>query len=217
MKYIFLSLFFNFYWCFSQEFNIPVGYTKVLEVKGDLNKDGIEETVVVYNTDEKEPEIGFKRVLCIFEIKNGKRILLKKNATILRNSTDNGFYNTSNSENADPLDTFIVKKNTLIIQQKRFHNSRRATQSKLIFRCQENDWFLIGSTCHYYDTCLFEEVHDINFSTNKVHITKDTSSCDDDEKESHSFKKYEYNFSKTTLDTYKPTEVEIKKGVYTYY
>lgn len=217
MKCVFLSLFFNFFLCFSQKVNIPVGYTKVLEVKGDLNNDGIEEFVVVYNTNEKEPEIGFKRVLYIFEIKKGKRVLLKKNTNILRNSTDSGFYNTRSSENADPIDILIVKNNTLIIQQKRFNNSRRATQSKLIFRYQKNDWFLIGSTCRYYDTCLFDDVHDINFSTNKVHITKDTSSCDDEEKESHSFKKYEYNFLKTTLDTYKPTEVEIKKGVYTYY
>ncbi len=217
MKYIFLSFFLNVFICPSQEIQIPKTYVKVKEVRGDLNKDGIDEVVSVYNTDKKQEDTGFSRVLYIFKIENGKRILVKKNTNILRNSTDSGFYNASNSYDIEPIDTLFIKNNTLVIQQKRFHNSRRATQSKLIFRYQKKDWFLIGSTCRYYDTCLFNDVHDINFSTNKIHITKDTSSCDDDEKETHFFKAYKYNFPKVTLDSYKPTEVEIKKGVYTYY
>lgn len=217
MKITFLFLFFFISMCFSQEFKEPKEYSKVLEVKGDLNEDGVKEIVTVYNTNKEELRIGFKRVLYIFEIKNNKRVLLKKNTTVLWNSKDCGFCNIGNSDENDPIETILIKNNTLIIKQKTANNSRRSQTSKLIFRFQHNDWYLIGTTFNYYDTCLFDYLYDINFSTNKIHITKDTSSCDENDKQTHFFHKYNYNFKKVTLDSYEPTELEIKKGVHVYY
>ncbi|MBO6201853.1 MAG: hypothetical protein J6N74_09575 [Chryseobacterium sp.] len=36
-----------------KDFIIPKGYEKILETKGDLDKDGKDETVMVFNTDKK--------------------------------------------------------------------------------------------------------------------------------------------------------------------
>ena len=49
-------------------------------------------------------------------------------------------------------------------------------------------------------------------------VTKEFPGCEDDiEEEATTVKNYIYKFPKTTMDTYKITEIEISKGVYAYY
>ena len=47
------------------DFIIPANYSKVLETKGDLDKDGTEEIVYVFDTDKKDNYGGLFRVLYI--------------------------------------------------------------------------------------------------------------------------------------------------------
>lgn len=72
-----------------------------------------------------------------------------------------------------------IKNNTLIIEHETHNNSRRTENYKQIFRYQNNDWYLIGSKYRYWDTCDFDYTYDINFSTQKINIAKDTGNCDD--------------------------------------
>lgn len=204
--------------CFAQKTTIPKNYIEIHEVKGDLDKDGIPEIVKIYNNTSKgNSENGFKRVLRIYKKENNQLKLIKENSTILKDSKDCG-YCSFLSDKPEPILKIEIKKNTLRITQQTFNNSRRTEESRLIFRYQNNNWFLIGSTYKHYDTCDFDFTYDINFSINKMIISKEYPGCEDDIEETPStVKSYKYTFPKTTMDSYKPTEIEILKGIYAYY
>ncbi len=157
------------------EQSLPSGYVKVLEAKGDLDKDGVEEIVYVFNTDVKVAEKGFERELFICKTFNNNVKVWKNNKSVLWYSNDS-FY----SENGITL-SVEMSNNTLIISQTRNTNSRHTQTSKTIFRYQNEDWFLIGSTFNFDDTCAFSYQYDINFSTKKVIVDETYDSCDDDD------------------------------------
>lgn len=188
-------------------FNVPAGYVKVDEVKGDLDKDGIDEQVYVYNSDKQDGGIGFYRALYICKVKDGKIKLWKKNATILWSSKDCGFCLEEGIELS-----LEIKNNTLIIAQTFKHNSRHTSTYKNIFRYQNADWFLIGSTYHNYDTCDFDFSYDINFSTKQVSVAENYGSCDDDDKKVPEDESYHFKYpfkSIPKMDGFKTGQVEL--------
>lgn len=201
----------------AQRFQLPKNCTIVKTIKGDLDKDGIDETVLVCNINQtSDLKESFGRKLFILK-QNGKDLILwKENSTILRDTKDCGF---CSNDGETPLTNIEIKNNTLTIVQETYNNSRRTERNKLIFRYQNNDWFLIGSTYRYWDTCDFDHRCDINFSTNQVIITDIEGDCDDVEykKKGTSFKKFDHRFKKITLDSYKPTEIKLNKDVYFIY
>ncbi|MCT4296229.1 hypothetical protein HZP23_00310 [Elizabethkingia anophelis] len=202
-----------------QNFQLPKNCTAVRTIYGDLDKDGRDEKVIVCNLNQtKDPKKNYKRVLYILKKDNNNQDqLFKKNTNILWGSKECGF---CFEENSDPLVDISIKNNTLIIEYETHNNSRRTENYKQIFRYQNNDWYLIGSKYRYWDTCDFDYTYDINFSTQKINIAKDTGNCDDIEdskKESSSFETYTYKFPKVTMDNYKATEVKFKPKVYFYY
>lgn len=157
------------------DFEIPKGYKIVMQTDGDLDRDGFNETVYICNTRKLHENTGYERVIYITKQINGKRKLWKENTTVLWNSKDCGFY----AEEGVPLKLEIIR-NTLSITQTFNHNSRHSSSFKSIFRYQQNNWFLIGSTHHDYDNCDFDFTYDINLSTGKIIIDKEYSSCDND-------------------------------------
>ena len=212
---LFYSILFNI--TYSQNFELPQNCTVIKKIVGDLDKDGINEIVIVCNLDQtKNLTENFKRKLYILKKNNNHFILFKENSNILNSSKECGFCFNKNS---DPLKNIEIKNGSLIIEQETNNNSRRKENNKLIFRFQNNDWFLIGSTYRYWDTCDFDYKYDINFSTNKIIITKINGNCDDVEykKESKSIKKYNYKFPKVTIDKYKPTELKYDEKTFFYY
>lgn len=157
-----------------QDFKVPPNYQLVQKVEGDLDNDGINETVYAYNTATKQGEKGMKRILYITKKVNGKMKLWKMNSSVLWSSEDCGFY----ASEGVPLE-MEIKRNTLSISQTFNHNSRHSSTYKSIFRYQHEDWFLIGSTHHDFDNCDFDFSYDVNFSIGKVIIDKTYSSCDE--------------------------------------
>ena len=157
----------------SNVFSAPKGYQKVLETKGDLDKDGKPEVVLVYNIP-KVGETDLVRIMYICKQENGKLKLWKSNTSILRSSRDCGFC-VDEGVNL----SVRIKNNTLITEQSFNHNSRHYSTWKNIFRFQNNDWFLIGSTYRDYDTCDFDYQYDINFSTKKVAVAYTYGDCDE--------------------------------------
>lgn len=201
----------------AQKFSLPKNCTVVKTIKGDLDKDGIEETVLVCNIDQTSDEKkSYGRKLFILKQNEKDYILWKENSTVLRDTKDCGFCFVDNDT---PLVKLEIKNNTLIIVQETYNNSRRTESNKLIFRFQNNDWFLIGSTYRYWDTCDFDHRCDINFSTNEVMMTDIRSNCDnvEYERDGKSFRKFKYVFKKVTLDSYKFTEIKFKKDVFFIY
>ena len=64
----FITILFFFQVSFGQQDIIPKQYQSIKEVYGDLDKDGIQEKVVVYNMSDKEDEInGIDREVVIFK------------------------------------------------------------------------------------------------------------------------------------------------------
>ncbi|SHM39854.1 hypothetical protein [Chryseobacterium polytrichastri] len=157
-----------------KDFSVPKNATKVLETEGDLDKDELNETVIVYNTGEKIEYQGYKRKFYILKKINGKLKIWKENSSLLE-SSEAGFYPESNQLEVS------IKNNCLVILQSFFTNSRHTDTSKHTFRFQNGDFYLIGALNTFDDTCEFNFLNDINFSTGKVIIDEKYSDCDGDE------------------------------------
>ncbi len=157
-----------------KDFVIPKGYEKILEVKGDLDKDGKEETIIVYNTSEKIEHQGYKRKFYVLKNIQGNLKIWQENSSIL-NSSEAGFYPEDNKLE------ILIKNNCLVITQSFYSNSRHTDTSKYTFRFQNGDFYLIGAFNRFEDTCEFNFINEVNFSTGKVIIDETYSECDGDE------------------------------------
>jgi len=213
MKYLlsFLTLIF-FSILQSQElkdFVIPKGYEKIIEVKGDLDKDGKDEVVMVFNTDKIINKIseGFERKLYILKNINGKLKVWQENSNLLFDSKE-GFYPESNELELS------IKNNCLIIFQSYFSNSRHTVTSKNTFRFQNGNFYLIGALVQFDDTCEFNLSSEINFSTGKVIVEETYSDCDsryEREIPKNYYKEFTYKIPKLIkMNEYKMGKNEIK-------
>jgi len=189
------------------DFKVPTGYTKVIEAKGDLDKDGIEEVVLAYNTNKPDGILGFFRVLYICKLEGGKLKLWKKNNSILRSSKQCGFC-VDEGINL----SLVIKNNTLTVSQTFNYNTRHYGTNKNVFRFQNEDWYLIGSTFNDYDTCAFDFKYDINFSTKQVSVAYTFGDCDEG-KEIPEDKIYNFKYPFTSIpkmDGFNPGKAEHK-------
>jgi len=172
-----------------KNFSVPKGYIQIAEATGDLDKDGTDEMILVFDTNIKasddrnlEGTTDYKRVFYILKNENDGLKVWKKNSSILF-SSGTGFYPSDNTLEIN------IKNNSLQIRQSFFTNSRHTQQYKHTFRFQNGDFYLIGSLDHFEDTCDFSFTNEINFSTGKVIIDREYSSCDDDAKIPQDFHK----------------------------
>lgn len=188
-------------------FVAPAGYKKVMETRGDLDKNGTAEVVYVYNTDKANGENGFFRVLYICKVVDGKETLWKENRSVLRSSRECGFCVD------EGIDLGVeIKNNTLIISQTFNHNTRHYSTNKDIFRYQNMGWFLIGSTFREFDTCEYDYTYDINFSTKQVSAAFTYGDCDEG-KEIPKNRLYDFKYpfkGLVRMDSFKPGQVELK-------
>lgn len=188
-----------------KDFAVPKTYEKILETKGDLDKDGKDEIVMIFNITPREEVSG--RKLYILKDVNGKSKIWKENSTLI---FDNklGFYPADNELNIS------IKNNSLNISQMYFTNSRHTDTSKYTFRFQNGDFYLIGASIQFDDTCEFNFKNEVNFSTGKVIIDEQFSDCDDgsDRKiPENYYKEFTHKFNKLIkMNDFKIGENEIK-------
>lgn len=161
---------------------IPKGWKKILTTNGDLNKDKLEDTVIVIEKEDKKnikkndgfgPEelnLNPRILLVLFKQKDGTYILASKN--------DKGFIKSEGNDNnpalMDTLDDIIIKNNVLKIVFNYFMSAGSCWTSTnvYIFRFQNNVFELIGYESNaYMRNTGEEEGTSINFSTNKAKIT----------------------------------------------
>ena len=161
---------------------IPKGWKKILTTNGDLNKDKLEDTVIVIEKEDKKnikkndgfgPEelnLNPRILLVLFKQKDGTYILASKN--------DKGFIksegNNDNPALMDTLDDIIIKNNVLKIVFNYFMSAGSwwTSTNVYIFRFQNNVLELIGYESNaYMRNTGEEEGTSINFSTNKAKIT----------------------------------------------
>ena len=153
---------------------VPKGWKEILTTNGDLNKDKLEDTVIVIEKDDVlGPDylnLNSRILLVLFKQKDGTYILASKN--------DKGFIQSENDEEnptlMDTLTGISIKNNTLRINFDYFLSagSYSASQTIFTFRFQNNRFELIG-----FDNISFmrnsgeQEEFSINFSTNKIKTT----------------------------------------------
>ena len=161
---------------------IPKGWKKILTTNGDLNKDKLEDTVIVIEKEDKknikkndgfgseELNLNPRILLVLFKQKDGTYILASKN--------DKGFIKSEGNDNnpalMDTLDDIIIKNNVLKIVFNYFMSAGSWWTSTdiYIFRFQNNVFELIGYESNaYMRNTGEEEGTSINFSTNKAKIT----------------------------------------------
>ena len=161
---------------------IPKGWKEILTTNGDLNRDKLEDTVIVIEKEDKKnikkndgfgPEelnLNPRILLVLFKQKDGTYILASKN--------DKGFIKSEGNDNnpalMDTLDDIIIKNNVLKIVFNYFMSAGSwwTSTNVYIFRFQNNVFELIGYESNaYMRNTGEEEGTSINFSTNKAKIT----------------------------------------------
>jgi len=208
----YLVLFFSIfnYGLFAQpltNFTAPANYTRIMELKGDLDKDGVDEIVYVYNTNKPDGQLGFFRVLYICKASAGKLQLWKENATVIRSSKDCGL-----CFETDITLELSIKNSALVIKQTFFNSSKHSSINRNVFRYQYGNWSLIGSTFTDNYVCGWTYKYDVNFSTKQVSIAETFEDCEEVKvipKDKLSTFKYPFT-AVPKMDGFRPGRVALK-------
>ena len=181
MKLLFAA-FFLFISCFGfsqnlKNFVVPKGFKKIAEAKGDLDKDGIEEIVLAFDTTKTvNSDFARGKVRKLYILKKvGKELKIWKENTSVLFPSETGFYPENN-----PLPKMSIAKNVLKIEQSYNSNSRHSHDYTTSFRYQNNDFHVIGSSYQRNDTCEFDILNEINFSTGKAVVEENYYPCFED-------------------------------------
>ncbi|WP_299388193.1 hypothetical protein [uncultured Lacinutrix sp.] len=170
----FLILFLlSFMFCESQENKKPEiietpKHFKILDEKeGDLDKDGVFEKVIVYDT-EKETDMGTERQIYIYKKNHNKWELWKKSVGAILPSQHGGML-------GDPFQGISIERNCIVINhsggaRQKWHYTHR-------FRYQNNSFQLIGATVNFGSPCDNFYNFDYNLSNGKINYKKETSDC----------------------------------------
>ncbi|QNE67074.1 hypothetical protein [Fusobacterium hwasookii] len=162
---------------------VPKGWKEILTTNGDLNKDKLEDTVIVIEKDDVlGPDylnLNSRILLVLFIQKDGTYILASKN--------DKGFIQSENDEEnptlMDTLTGISIKNNTLRINFDYFLSagSYSASQTIFTFRFQNNRFELIGlDNNSFMRNSGEQEEFSINFSTNKMKTTSGRNMFDEE-------------------------------------
>lgn len=162
MKNILVFIFFllNFS-TFSQEIKIPKGYKELKKVEGDLNKDGIKELVIAYDTGV-EGDFGTEREVYVYKKSGNKWNLWHKVSGIILPSQHGGIM-------GDPFMDIYIKNGCIVVQNS--GGSADKWDYVHTYRYQNNNWYLIGATINYYRYPSFFERYDYNVSTGKINVS----------------------------------------------
>lgn len=143
------------------------------EIYGDLDKDRMDEKVVVKELD-MEGENGKKRELTIYKKKGNQWKVMVTSETAISESQAGGMM-------GDPFQEIVIKKGILIISHSGGSSWKWNTTDK--YRFQNNQFELIGVTSLYGKLCEYWSDFDYNLSTGKVIYSKQYEKCNEDGKE----------------------------------
>ena len=177
---------------------IPKGWKSIVVKKGDLNKDKIDDVVLVIQKDDaknfekSEDNTIFNynpiAILVLFKDKNSQYNLISKNENGFIVSKDKALVEELETLSSPDLDDDLSKsiniKNDTLRLLTRSEYVKGARVTEYIFRYQNNKFELIGLEYKYWHTSTDYAVdiaYSINFSTKKLIGTKDISGVHTDE------------------------------------
>lgn len=178
--------------------------TSIGEAEGDLNKDGIPEKVVVYNTS-RQTDFGTERELHIFRKQNDKWILWDKAIGVIMSSESGGVM-------GDPFAEISIQNGAIVINQA--GGSRQKWSYIHRFRFQNNKWQLIGVQNTSGAPCEGWDDFDYNLSTGTIVYKNEVEKCNDNG-DFISSQKTQKKYSKKLpqlpdLSNFKAGETEVK-------
>ncbi len=188
---------------FCQKIPLPDSYFVVDTVSGDLDKDGIMELVVAYNTKKQEEDFeNVPRELRIYKKENGLWVLWKRSSQALYGSQEGGMM-------GDPFGQIEIINGILHISQGGGSSWKWAHTDK--YRYQNGEFNLIGYTSLDGRLCEYWEKVDFNLSTGKMIVKKEYEDCESTDQEIYKRENetlYKKGIS-ITLQNRRETEVKI--------
>ena len=166
-----LLLFFYFNYSANAQKNSPPpkDYTSIGQAIGDLDKDGIAEKVIVFDTNqEEEKHTGTVREIHIFKKKGNNWVLWHLSKGAVMPSKTGGQW-------GDPFSQITIQRGCIVLQHTGGGHYKWSHIHR--FRYQNDTWELIGATTEYGSVCVFWEKFDYNLSTGKIHYGKWTNEC----------------------------------------
>jgi hypothetical protein len=166
---------------FGQTDTVPVEYRPVKEIYGDLDKDGKDEKVVVYNVKAVEDDMnGIDRELIIFKKEKTGWMIWHRSRNAIFNSTDGGMM-------GDPFDSIGIRNGVLVISHWGGSSWKWNTTDR--YRYQQGRFELIGYTSTSGKPCEYWATFDYNLATGRIVYNAEAEKCDDEEKEPVVYKK----------------------------
>ncbi|MGN7818733.1 hypothetical protein ACTJJB_01315 [Chitinophaga sp. 22536] len=175
----------------NQPLSIPKSYKKVAEATGDLDKDGKDEQVMIYDT-EPDKEDNFKRILYICRVTDGGLSLWQQKVLAVLPAHSMPQYTE--------VKDLAINRNTIVLKQEEYPGGRNLTQYTHIFRFQQNDWYLIGSRVAMNTNCWGAQIFEINFSTGDIVVSVvPDGGCDEENSTQPKKSRQQYKHTFTTL------------------
>lgn len=169
--YLFTLLLFATATGLTQSIPVPKSYSVIDSAVGDLDKDGVDELVVAYNTksDENEIDAGVPRELIIYKKANSKWTVWQKSGQALYGSRDGGMM-------GDPFGDVSIDKGVLKISQDGGSSWKWSHTDK--YRFDGKTFRLIGYVSNYGKPCEYWENVDFNLVTGKLIVEKEFENCE---------------------------------------
>lgn len=153
--------------CLGQEPVVPKGYS-VLDVKnGDLDQDGIEEKVIVYNTSDST-EFGTVREIQILKKSGASWLVWRSSRNAVLKSAEGGMM-------GDPFREIQIDNGVLKISLAGGSSWKWAHTDKYSFR--NGSFELIGHTSIYGKPCEYWGEIDFNLITGRLVYKKEYEHC----------------------------------------
>ncbi|UCA10239.1 hypothetical protein LA364_16455 [Aeromonas enteropelogenes] len=141
------------------------------EAMGDLDKDGIDEKVIVLDTG-LDGEIGTQRTLLIYKKKQDKWALWHSSQGPILDSAHGGMM-------GDPFISVEIQRGAIVIDH--FGGSRQKWSYTHRYRFNNKAWYLIGATINYGAPCEGFFNFDFNVMTGKAIYKTYQDGCIDEE------------------------------------
>jgi hypothetical protein len=168
--YFFVLFLFTTAKSFSQSIPIPPNYSVIDSTLGDLDKDGVEELVVAYNTksEDNESSESIPRELIIYKKTNTKWTAWQQSRQALYGSRDGGMM-------GDPFGDISIQKGILNISHSGGSSWKWSHTDK--YRFEGKTFRLIGYVSHNGKPCEYWQNVDFNLVTGKIIVKKEFENC----------------------------------------